>query len=1054
MTADAQFGAVSFAQERLLVLEQMRSSQETLSENAAYHHAVGFLVRGAFDETAFRESLTRVVRRHESLRTVFRLDRAVPCPVVRPEADVDFVSERRPDLLPERAAEFLAAAAGRPFDPAEGPLIRGVAVEMADDAFAVGVSVHQLVADREALDVIVHEMSTCYREIMGGPEAGLPEAPHSYVEYARRRREESGTPEHRAHLDYWRRTLHGAPELLAFPTDFPRPQVRTYRGATASEEVGPELLGRLERLAKECDATLVDVLLAAFGAFLGRISDQRDIVVGLALPGRADDPPAGTTNAGVGLFADTVAVRLDLSGAPAAAGLVRRVQEQVRSAKEHRAVSLDEVVAALATPQRELSHDPVVQAVLDSDLRPQPALDLLGARTEPLPLRPRIPPTSDLTLRVRKPGQGLTLDLTYRADLFLPETMRRWLRNFLVLLQGLADPANTAPVENVVLVVDDERDELLTRWNNTATTVADALIHELIDERSARWGDRPAVGCRDVVLSYSELSERSDRLGRFLRERGVGRGVMVGLCLSRSVHIAVAVLGVLKAGGAYVPLDPAFPAARLKFMVEDSGTRQIVTEEALAGVAGDLGAPLVVLDGADAPAIAAAKPHDSPTGPDVTGSDVAYVIYTSGSTGRPKGVAVEHRSLTNLAEAQGPEFGVTADTRLLQFAAFSFDVSVSDMFFTWAAGAFVQIAAEDERLGAALHDRLRESRITSVTLPPAAVATLPWEPGTLPDLRLLVIGGEAFGADLVAKWARDRTVIDAYGPTETTVWTTLAELRGGEVPVIGRPLANLRVYVLDGCLEPVPVGVTGELFVGGAGIARGYVGRPGLTSERFVADPFGPPGDRLYRTGDLARWRADGNLEFLGRGDDQVKIRGFRIELGEIEEALRSHPDVAQAVVMVRRDGKDATARLVAYVRAAGEVPNDGLLRAHLRTQLPGYMIPEVFVAVDAFPTTRAGKVERSALPAPRGVRPALEQPYVEPRDDTERRLARLWEAALDVDRVGVHDDFFELGGTSLRMVGVRARLTKLFPGREIPLTDLVLRPTVAGLAALLEGSR
>jgi amino acid adenylation domain-containing protein len=700
-----------------------------------------------------------------------------------------------------------------------------------------------------------------------------------------------------------------------------------------------------------------------------------------------------------------------------------------------------------------VSHGSPVHLRLDDDA---PLAELLRRARLELPEadleRVSAPPgsaTSDLELVVGPSTDGVRLAFTYRTDLFLAETVRRWAGNFRVLLEALPE-AGLKPLGELPLLTRPERTELLVQWNDTATEVPQGLVHELLAERSVEWSDRPAVGCRDVVLTYRELAERSDRLGWFLRDRGVGPGVLVGLLLSRTVEMAVGVLGVLKAGGAYVPLDPKTPQARLAFMAEDAALRLIMTERGLVDTATPLGVPHAVLADEVLADVGTGTASRGPcTGSGVTGTDPAYVIYTSGSTGQPKGVCIEHRSLLNLAEAQGAAFGITASSRVLQFAAFSFDVSVSDLFFSWAVGAYVQIAAEDERLGAALHQRLRESRISIVTLPPAALATVPWEPGTLPDLRTLVVGGEAFAADLVGRWAQDRRVIDAYGPTESTVWTTLAELRPGEIPVIGRPLANLQVYVLDYRLEPVPAGVVGELYIGGVGVARGYVARAGLTSERFVASPFGPPGDRMYQTGDLARWRADGNLEFIGRSDDQVKVRGFRIELGEIEQALRTHPAVTQAVVLARRDGRDAQTRLVAYLSSTASVPT-GELRAWLQDRLPAYMMPEVFVLVDTFPTTRAGKIERSALHAPGPDRPELEQAYVEARTEVERRLTRICAGVLAVDRVGVHDDFFELGGNSVRMLALLAQLTEEFPDAKLRLADLYRNLSVAALAAHL----
>src|ERR1700733_1211909 len=810
--------------------------------------------------------------------------------------------------------------------------------------------------------------------------------------------------------------------------------------ATESAWLDRARVGRLPSLAGESDGALSDLLLAAYSAFLGRLTGQQDIVVGVSCDGR-DGSGRATI---VGPFAKTLPVRVRLDNDPALPELLRRVRVSNQGAHEHAEVDVGALAMTLST--RRLANDPIFQAELTIDAGQDDGagLELPGASVERIGI-PLGVVTSDIHLVVRPSRHGVALDFQYRTDLLRPDTVRRWIGNFMVLLAGRSAARATA-LTALPLIASAEREELLVHWNDTAVELAPGLVHELLTERSARWANRPAVGCRDVVLTYQELLGRSDRLGWFLRSHGVGPGVMVGLFLSRSAEIAVGVLGVLKAGGAYVPLDSESPAPRLRFMVEDSGMRLVVTESGLTEAASSLGAQLVVLDDVTADDDGRGACIDS----GVTGSDPAYVIYTSGSTGQPKGVCIEHRSLVNLAEAQGAAFGISESSRVLHFGAFSFDASVSDMFFSWAVGAYVPIAAEDERLGAALHNRLLRSGVSIVTLPPAAVAPFPWGPGTLPDLETLAVGGEAFAADLVSRWAADRRVIEAYGPTESTVWTTLAQVRPDETPVIGRPLANLRVYVLDRHLEPAPVGVVGDLYISGAGVARGYVARAGLTSERFVANRFGPAGDRMYRTGDLARWRSDGNLEFIGRSDGQGKVRGFRIECGEVEQLLRAHPSVTQVVVIAHRDGADSKARLVAYLSGSAGV-SVGDLRTWMLRRLPAYMIPEVFIRVDAFPTTRAGKIDRSVLPAPRPTRPELEDAYIEARTDLEQRLAGMLAVVLDVDRVGVDDNFFDLGGNSLRMLALQVRLAEEFPDTNVTLAEIYRNLTISALAEFME---
>jgi amino acid adenylation domain-containing protein len=1030
---------VSATQDRLLILDEMDAG-------AAHGNLVtGYLVRGSFDEKAFLESLRLTVLRHESLRTTFRLDGAQVRAVVRTDAVFRIVRES--GLATMRVAEFVRAVGAESFDLAAGPLIRCGLADTDADGHVVALCVHRLVADEASLHTILADVSAAYAHIIAGRIPAL-DAAVPYSAHVAAQRAAMAAEEHAALLAARCAELRSGPSLLVLPTDAARPRVRTAKGTVETVELDRETVDRLRGLAASAHLPLSEVLLAGYGAFLGRLSGSSQVVVGVEHPSRDGDGASGS----VGPYTDTFPVLLNFDGGPTVAGMLDRTHAAFRAAQEYRTLPFGGLVQALVLGSPELSYDPVCQVAiaLDPAESGDTHLALAGAVVEAVPTDLSAA-TADMRLAVRPRGGGLELELTYRSGLFLPDTVRRWARNLRGFLSGLPEDRE-CPVEAVPVVTGAERVEIVSSRNDTDVAVAPGLVHDIIAARAQQWPDRQAVGCRDVVLSYSELMARADSLAWYLRGQGVGAGVVVGLCLVRSVEMAVAVLAVLRAGGAYLPLDPGLPAARLSFMVADSAVRLIVTQQRLAAeVAAPLGVPSVILDGADAEAIAAAG--DGPCiGSQVTGHDLAYIIYTSGSTGQPKGVAVEHDSLLNLALAQGPQFGITADSRVLQFAAFSFDVSVSDMFFSWVAGAFVQIAAEDERLGAALHERLRASRITDVTLPPAAVATLPWAPGTLPDLTTLVVGGEAFSSDLVHGWARDRRVINAYGPTESTVWTTLAELRQGDAPVIGKPLANLQVYVLDRFLQPVPVGVIAELFIGGAGVVRGYVNQPGLTAERFIPDPFGPPGGRMYRTGDLVRWRGDGNLEFIGRRDGQVKVRGFRIELGEIEESLRAHAGVAQAVVLARRDGGNdaAQVRLVAYVQARNARIPPGELRSWLRDRLPGYMVPEVFVPISRLPTTRAGKIDRAALPAPSTERPDMQQRYIAPRTSIEERIAAIWAAVLGVDRVGVADDFFDLGGNSLRMMAMRDRLKEAFPGVSLALTDLFLRPTVGALAATL----
>jgi amino acid adenylation domain-containing protein len=575
---------------------------------------------------------------------------------------------------------------------------------------------------------------------------------------------------------------------------------------------------------------------------------------------------------------------------------------------------------------------------------------------------------------------------------------------------------------------------------------AGRLVPDLVADVAAARPDATALVCGEVRLTYRQLLERADALADVLRARGVGPGVPVGLLLPRSAELGVAALAVLRAGGAYVPLDRAQPAARLAHMVATSGTALLVTAAETAGQAEPLGVPCVR---ADLP-LPPVPPGPAPA-PRPRPGDLAYVLFTSGSTGVPKGVAVEHRALRNLVEAVRPVFPVTEHDRVLQFVSFGFDVAVSDLFFPWAAGAELHVPREEDRLGEALLETLRASRITYVFLPPSAAMLLPDTTGLLPDLRTVAVGGEACPAELVERLAAPgRRVVNAYGPSEVTVYATTADLEPGAPVVIGRPVPGVRLYVLDGRLRPVPAGVTGEVYLTGASLARGYTGRPGLTAERFVADPHGAPGSRMYRTGDLGRIDADGVVHYLGRGDWQVKLRGVRIELGEVEAVLAAHPDVAVAAAAVR--GGEGAPRLVAYVVARpGTDPADEDLRAHLVRRLPAHMVPEALVRLAELPLSTAGKVDRSRLPDPGTTTRRTDRPLTGARTATERLLAGVWEQVLSLDRVGAHDNFFDLGGNSVRLLAVLNGLRERGADAGVTLVDLFRHPTVAALAARLD---
>jgi amino acid adenylation domain-containing protein len=1035
---------LSFAQQRLWFLSQMEADSTT------YNLPVGYELHGPLDVPTLERSLNEIIRRHEVLRTTFTIRDGEPVQIVTPTLTLGLpvvdlthlTGEEQWEELQRRANEYAA----QPFHLEQGPLVRASLLKLSDEAHYLLVLMHHIVGDAWSMGIIMSELSAHYRAFLNGEPSPLAELSIQYADFAVWQREQLAAEAMQRQLDHWKRKLAGATSVLQLPTDHPRPSVPTHRGGSQFLLLPEGVSRAVKELSQREGATLFMTLLAAFDVLLYRYTGQTDISVGTPLAGRSR-PEAEPL---VGLFLNPVVLRANLSGNPSFRELLGRVREEMLEAHANQDVPFEKLVAELQ-PERTAGQTPLFQVMFI--LQNAPMNESAASGDLVISLGRLAVDTGaakfDLTVSLEETEDNRLLSYwDYKTDLFEHATITRMFGHFRALLEVVvADPDRR--LSEIAILDEDERRRLLVETNATAAPFNDdACAHELFEAQAARTPEATALVLEDTRVTYAELNARANRLARHLRRLGIRPGDIVGIHLERSIEMIVGLLAVLKAGGAYVPLDPAYPAGRIQFMLEDSGARLLLTGQRLADSL-PAGRERVVCLDAERQAIED-ESGENPA-PGATPSDLAYIIYTSGSTGQPKGVMIEHRSLCNFVEALTRVFDIRPESRVLQFASFSFDASVLEVFTTLANGATLVLAPQISLLpGPALIELLREQSVTTVLLPPAALAAMP--DAELEALRTLIVGGDECPPEVARRWAAGRRFLNAYGPTEATICATVAvcDAFADRLPV-GRPVDNTEVYLLDDDGQPVPIVVPGELHIGGAGLARGYINRPALTAERFVPHPFSrEPGARLYKTGDLARFRPDGQIEVLGRRDRQAKVRGFRIEPGEIEAALVAHPDVREAAVVTREESPGQK-RLVAYTVAAGErSPDADALRSHLKARLPAYMLPSAFVTLDALPLTPSGKVDRRRLPAPGASRPEIGQGYIAPRTELEKMLAEMWQSVLRVSDVGVHDNFFDLGGDSIHAAIFVNSLQKRL-GIVVYVVALFDAPTVAALAAHLE---
>ena len=1043
----------SFAQQRLWFLHQLAP------ENPFYNVSAAIRFTGTLHTDALEQTFNAIVQRHEALRTTFtRMDGEL-IQVVTPHLHVALpiitLQTVPPPQRDEVAQQQAIAAFQQPFNLSDGPLIRVTLLQFDETHHVLLLNLHHIVSDGWSIGVLIQELGALYTAFVADMPSPLPELPIQYADFAHWQREYLQGEVLESQLSYWQQQLMDLPEL-ALPTDFPRPAVQSYQGASQCLILTPTLTTALETLSQQTGTTLFMTLLAAFQTLLHRYTGQEDLAVGSPIANRNRSELEGL----IGFFVNSLVLRTNLAGNPTFRTLLRQVQATTLAAYAHQDVPFEKLVEALQ-PARDFSRNPLFQVVFALQNAPIAPLQLPGLTLSPLEFDAGTT-RFDLEVHCFKAMDTLHCTMIYSTALFEPATMSRMLQHFQVLLEGIiANPDH--PIAHLPLLTPAETHQHLVAWNNTALDDAQACIHQRVAAQAAQTPDAIAVVFANQSLTYRELNQRANQLAHHLQQLDVGSETVVGLCVDRSPDLIIGVLGIWKAGGAYLPLDPGYPSDRLNFMLQDAHVHILVTQHAYSHQFSDR-LQMVCLDQDWTDFQAKAT---NPTS-HVTANHLAYVIYTSGSTGKPKGVLVEHRGLSNLVEAQRHVFNLQPTHRILQFASPSFDAFIFEWVMALANGAALYMAPKETLLpGATLLQFLQDNAITHVTLPPAVLAMLPTKP--LPALRTIIAAGEACSSNVVDRWATNHQFFNAYGPTEATIWATVAQLQPGDKVTIGRPIANTQIYLLDAHLQPVPIGVTGELYIGGAGVARGYLNRPDLTAENFIPNPFKgngewgmgngaikptpyysplpTPSPCLYKTGDLARYRADSSLDYVGRVDRQVKLRGYRIELGEIETILHQHPGIQTAVVNVR-EHMGAT-RLVAYMllRPEQTVTTDELQR-FLRSQLPDHLIPSTFVQLETLPLTPNGKIDDAALPDSN--QSNLERSsFVAPRTAIEETLANLWRQLLQQESIGIHDSFFELGGDSLLAVRLMDLIQQQFE-QSLPLSSLLLNPTIAGLANAL----
>lgn len=1033
---------LSFSQERLWFLYQLEP------ENISYNISQCVRLEGPVQVDVLKEAISEIIRRHEVLRTTFGEVGGQPIQVISPPSAIDiYIKDLQAVPDNERmtkARQIAIQEMQRPFDLRKGPLIRVALLRLSPEDHLLVNTIHHIIADGWSLGVFAREFEILYRSFARGQITPLPELSLQYADFAYSHRlwMQGGILE--PHLAYWKQKLSDIP-VLQLPTDRPRPVAQRYCGSRKWFKISSHVLDMLGHFNQDHRVTPFMTLLAAFKALLYRYTGQRDFGVGTPIANRNRSELEGL----IGFFVNTLVLRTDLSGDHRFVELLEKVKETTLEALTHQDAPFEKVVEAV-NPSRDMSYSPLFQVMFAFQNFPWRHVNIEGLTMTP-ELIDAGTSTFDLSLYLGEEKGGLSGVIEYNSDLFDNATIERMVGHFESLLENVLAAPETR-LSELAFLTPPERRQLLEVWNQTdADYPRDKCYHQLFEEQAARTPDSVAVVCAGARLGFEELNNRANRVGHYLRRLGAGPDSIVGIYVDRSIDMAVGLLGILKAGSAYTPLDPSFPKDRIEYMLKDCNAEILITQQDLSDYIEDFSGQKICID-SDWDKISTESIYNpaAVSGPE----QLAYVIYTSGSTGKPKGVQIPHRALVNFLYSMMREPGVTAVDTVLSVTTMSFDIFGLELFLPLLSGGRVVIAKREDTLdGSRLAALLQEHDVTVMQATPSTWRLM-IEAGWRGNKNLKVIcGGEAFPKDLIAPLIeRCDELWNLYGPTETTIWSTAFRIESADAPVlVGLPIANTQTYILDQRLQPVPVGLVGELHIGGDGLSRGYLNRPELTEEKFIRHPFSKdPKARIYKTGDLARYRSNGLIECLGRVDHQVKLRGFRIELGEIEARIKDIDSIRNCVVVIRED-QPGDKRLVAYYVAREDrevsVSDVGV---YLRTKLPEYMVPQLFVGLSSIPLTPNGKVDRKALPKP-ALEKEIKRNYVPPQTETEFAISDIWKQVLKIEKPSIHDNFFELGGHSLLMAQVLGKIEQI-AANNVPMIALFQYPTIASLSNYLAG--